>query len=522
MTLLTRQLRVPLVILIAVALVAGYKAMSRVGYSTVNVTQATRTDIELYNENRERFMLAVGDSVAIDACANDGQRGDMYFFVHECTSDRPELFQWTIYGDSVVRLQNRKLYGLKPGRFSIKVSALGHSDSLAGEILAPVSLELSVYDTTLHLGDELVVGSRVTTAGRLRHRVDQVDFYNPSAGAALWEEPLQWAYPPARRLLARGLGVTCLGLSGYSRITWLKVAVVDSSGLSRSDGKPIDPRSSWFDCQKSSLYRPVVQPVERAPAPQPALADSDIAAGAKKAFAYQRCVARAREKGDTGNNYDAKPALRRCGDSVAAMSPDWKLRDADDYLGTAIFGHPVSNDSAEQRSLVLNFRQGTLEFREFRPGPPYVYGMSATVGGNEYPAILAAAACAELLSSRTGKPAPTIDSLLDFANLVWLASTPGDRPAGCKAELLRFRPRAVGERADTRVHESGAFLLRYSHGGGQVIFTIRPARWAETGVFSYRRDGSSPMIRTTDNRDPRVGDEFLDPSSMVWSLRRPN
>jgi hypothetical protein len=450
----------------------------------------------------------------------------MYLFVHECTSHRPELFQWTVFGDSIVRLQNRRLYGLRPGRFSIKVTALGHSDSLAGEILAPVSLELSVYDTMLHVGDELVVGSRLTLAGGGRPRIDEVHFYNGTGGNGLSEEPLRWAYPRATRLLAQGLGVTCLGLSGYSKITWLKVAVVDSAGLTRSDGKPVDPRLDWFNCQKTSLYHPVAQPTERAPPPQPALADSDIAAGVKKALAFELCTAREQVKGDTGGMYDLPPALDHCADQVQAIVPDWTVDNGSrsQHGGgtyTISFVHLLAGNGGEKRRLVLDQSQGTLMMQEYREGPPSAYGMDAMLEGGENPAILSAVACARLHRARTGRPAPTIDSLLTFARNVWMESTPGDRPSHrCQADALRFRPRRKGEAQDLRVHESEVFVLRYSPHPKSVTLITRPVRWGETGVVSYRSEESGARFRTYENRDPRPGDEFIHPDRGYWVLPR--
>jgi hypothetical protein len=322
------------------------------------------------------------------------------------------------------------------------------------------------------------------------------------------------------RLLARGPGLTCLGLNGYNKITWLRVVVVDSAGMARYDGKPVDPK--LLNCRLPAVDRGVAQPTERTALPASALADSDIAAGARKAFAFELCVAREQVKGDTGGMYEVRPALDRCADSVAAVAPGWTLGRRSGQGGatySATFEHVLSPEGGETRDLEISSSEGTVYTREFRKGPPFVYGMRARIQGDEYTALRVAASCAKLYHSRAGKPAPSIDTLIAFARSVWLESTPGDRPShACKADGLRFRPRLSGEASDSRVHESGVFTLRYSPRAGMLV--VRPLRWGETGVVSYRSDPTRGMMRTFENREPAPGDEYLHPRLGYWVLPR--
>lgn len=513
-----RFVSLPLAVFLLLGLIV-YRVSASYGYTINNLLRTTRIGLELYHGNRERFVLTAGDSVPIDACISDGV--DMYLLVHDCSRWHPRLFHWDISGDGVVRLENRKLYGVKPGRFTVRVRALGHSDSLTGEILEPVSLTLSTYDTTLHVGDEIVVGAAVRSPAGAMPRIESVGFYEPYPNTSItWQEPLEWSYPNGMRLLARGPGVTCLGLTGYNKITWLRVAVVDIRGMARYDGKPVDPKR--LICGEPAIDHGVPQPTERAGPPVSALADSDIAAGARKAFAFERCMAGEQEKGDTGRAYRSAPALRLCADSVAPLAPEWSLtRRSEEGLSayTASFIHFVSTDSSERRQLHLNSSQGSLEMSESRSGPKLIYGMRARLQGDEYLALLAARDCARLYRTRNGKTAPSIDQLIDFARAVWLETTPGKRPAHhCRAESLRFRPRIAGESRDSRVHESGRFGLRYSPESGTVV--VRPVRWGDTGVISYWADEAGHLFRTFENRDPGPGDAYMHRRNNYWVYPR--
>jgi hypothetical protein len=511
-----RQRFVPLTI--AAFLLLGlivYRVSASYGYTINNLLRTTRIGLELYHGNRERFVLTAGDSVPIDACISDGV--EMYLLVHDCSRWHPRLFHWDVSDDRVVRLENRKLYGITPGRFTVRVRAMGHSDSLSGEILEPVSLTLSTYDTTLHVGDEIVVGAAVRSPTGGTPRIESVGFYEPYPNTTItWQEPLEWAYPNGMRLLARGPGVTCLGLTGYNKITWLRVAVVDNHGMARYDGKAVDPKR--LVCGEPAIDHAVPQPTERAGPPVSALADSDIAAGARKAFAFERCMTREQEKGDTGRANRSGPALRLCADSVARLAPEWSLtRRSEEGISaySAWFTHILSTDSSERRQLHLSSSQGSLEMTEFRSGPKPIYGMRARLQGDEYLALLAARDCIQLYRTRHGKAAPSIDQLIDFARAVWLETMPASRPVHhCRAESLRFKPRGAAESRDSRVHESGTFGLRYSAESGTVV--VRPVRYGETGVVSYAADESGHLFRTLENRDPRPGDAYMHPRDNYW------
>jgi hypothetical protein len=515
---LPKALKVTLVVL---ALLLGYRVAAGFGYSALNLLFTTR--VELNTVDRERLLLTVGDSVTFDACILDGEPGSMSFFVHDCASQHPRLFRWTIEGDGRVRRGPQRLYGEKPGQFTIHVWALGRTDSLAGEVLPPVSLTLSTYDTTLRVGEELVVGSRVVAPGRQRPQIEGVNFYDPGDNwTSVHQEPMHWAYPLATRLIARGLGVACLGLAGYNKLSWLKVAVVDSDGLTRRDGKAVDPKA--VSCRNPAMDGGQEQPTQRAPAPTPALADPDIAAGARKAFAYQLCLARRRLRANVASGYRVEADLGLCTDSVARIAPDWQLtrREGDggaDY--TATFTHLLSPATRERRELSLSSERGTLDLQESREDPDFIYGMRARLQGDEAETLQVAWECAKLYRRTNGRAAPSIDHLVDSLlrslSAAKLRLPPGDRDwEDCTPQDLRFRRRAAGERSDTRVHESGRFVLRYSVGPSGVTMAVRPVRWGETGIISYRREELTGMFRTFENREPVATDEYFHPQRRNW------
>ena len=521
---------------LALALIA-YQIPARMGFTIMNLLRTTRVNLNTAAVNPDRVVFAVGDSIFFDACISDGV--DMYLFVHDCAKWHPYLFRWSTSGDGVVRRGVGKLYGVKPGHFTIAVRALGHTDTLSGEIIEPVVLTASTYDTTLRVGEELLVGSQVVPPPGGRRRIEPVTFGDPvgDAAEAIRQEPVPWAYPAAIRLSAHAPAVRCFELTGYHQLTWLKVSVVDSVGMTRQNDRPVDP--SRVSCDGIRPDFRAARPTERAPLPVSALGDSDIAAGARKAFALELCVARRRMAADTGGAfYRVTQDLRSCADSVSPLAPEWPITTpgvskpftlpgrpqvpasvqfGEDYEVT--FSHPVSTDSNDTRNLILSSNSGVLELKEIRTGPPFVFGPQATIQGTELETLKAALACANLYRERNGRDVASLDSLLRFAAGAWAAMDPQERPSTrCRGDRLHFRPHSPELSATTALYESGQFTLQYHLARSGRSFVVRPVRWGESGVLSYALEEPGPIRRTVENRAPVVTDEFylLDPGSWYF------
>jgi hypothetical protein len=389
--------RIAAVALGVIVIAAGtvYVLAAREGFTVNNLLHASRVDITLFQADRNGFILTADDSIPLDACIHDGNRGDMYFFVQDCASRYPRLFAWSTSGEGRVRRGQQKLYGEKPGRFIISVRALGFTDSLAGEIVPAVSLLLSTYDTTLHPGEEIVVGSLLKPKTDEHVPVSSLELYDREQGNTIRLTRLDWAYPPAARIPTGGRG--------------------------------------------------------------------------------------------------------------------WSY--------SVFLNHPLSADGTEQREIDIDAPKGTVTVQEARSAPKFTYGPQARVQGDEDMALHSAVSCLTLHRARTGRVPPSLDSLVTFARALRDTTRLGTPlPGNCDYDALRFRAAEHGTPANSRVHESGLFSLRYTPRASGCLLVVRPLRYGETGVVSYRYEDPDGWRRTFENREPAPIDDYLDRDRRIWMV----
>jgi hypothetical protein len=135
-----------------------------------------------------------------------------------------------------------------------------------------------------------------------------------------------------------------------------------------------------------------------------------------------------------------------------------------------------------------------------------LYGQVVKLHGEELTAIRSAAACAQVHERETGRVAPSFDSLRAFALSKW-AEKRKSTPEGCDyGELAAFTPVSSAEK-NVMGHESGRFTMRYLPRGAHAAIEVRPVRYGETGVVSYRYEAPALLLRTLEDRAPNARDE---------------
>jgi hypothetical protein len=67
------------------------------------------------------------------------------------------------------------------------------------------------------------------------------------------------------------------------------------------------------------------------------------------------------------------------------------------------------------------------------------------------------------------------------------------------------------------IHESGRFAMRYLALSAHAAIEVRPVRYGETGVASYRYEAPALLLRTLDDRAPNARDERYDAKAQGWS-----
>lgn len=503
-------------------LCAAYVAQCTfVGYTPTKALLTTRVSLTTWTTGRDPVTLGVGDSVAVEACIRDGQDGSMYFFVSDCARFHPLLFDFDTDAPRVVRLGRQgTIHALAPGHFKVRVRSMGKSSTLEGDVVERVSLALSVRDTTLRVGQEIVVGWSASRPDGSPAPLAELEF-----GSSTLEtdhvapmQTLPWGFPGAARITARHPGHGCYRLTGVNQTRWLSVVVVDEQGQTRDiDHHPTSP-DRLESCGRSS---PPLAPGERlAPPPTAAIDVPRIRAAASHFFVIEACLdTLGRRLGRLPKPGEEQGVVGRCLDAPteAASTDGWRADDFRPSYPNFELNLEQSNGDRDGDYARVGYSDQDLVYVESaRRGEKRIYGPTIHLQGDESQTVGAVAACAALHRERTGQLPPTLDSLLAFARAVWLAAPPSERPGSCYEK--HFPRRAAGSPRDASevIDESRRFVVRYAASGEGIAVTLRPLRYAETGVISLAYDEAHGMHRTLENRAATPGDQELVRGSTPW------
>jgi hypothetical protein len=377
------------------------------------------------------------------------------------------------------------------------------------------------------VGQEILVGWSVTRPDGSPPPLAELEF----SGATLETDhaaPMQrlpWAYPGAARITARHPGHGCYRLTGVNQTRWLSVVVVDERGLSRDiDHHPPTP-DRLDSCGKSS---PPLSPGERpAPLPTAAIDVPRIRAAASHFFVIEACLDTlgrrlgrlpqpGEEQGIVGHCLDAPTeAASTDGWRAADFRPSWP------YFELSLEQSDGERDGDYAR--VGYSDQDLVYVESAHRGAKRIYGPTIHLQGDETQTVGDVVACAALHRERTGQLPPTLDSLLAFARAAWLAAPPGEPPAGgCTQRYFPRRALGSPRNANEVVDESRRFVVRYAPSADGIGVTLRPLRYAQTGVISLHYDETYGMHRTLEDRDATVDDPALVPGATPadrWRLR---
>jgi hypothetical protein len=506
--------------LLAVAYVAE---CTFVGYTPVKALMTTRVSLSpAWHQGSGDPTLSVGDTLPLETCIYDGQ--DMYLWVADCARRHPLLFRFENATPDIVSVgPTGTLTALRPGHFVVSAHSMGREQSLAGDVVPRFSLALSVRDTTLHVGDELLVGwtERSLDGGDPPPAAPTLR----GGGVPTSMVDARWAYPGAARCRADAPGHDCYTRSSFGRSEQLSVVVVDSEGLSRDlDGHPVSPERVR-GCP--SRGEPVERPsVARAEAPRPGVEDPHVSPAAVRFFAIEACIDSIGARlGRIPRPVEEGGVVGRCLDAPRADldSTGWRATDfqTSSYPSYEFELHRVPSGS--RRSMrAIYFNQNVATFKQGEElGGRWVYGPWLVIQGDEPLAVGAIVDCAALHRTRTGTLPPTLDSLTRFAAAHWRVVGREDDPTGCS--VRNYPRRMAGARVadpDVIVDESGRFVVRYVAADGPVV-TLRPQRYGETGVVSLRYDPRTGMHRTLADRDATLADpEVVRSDGRTWQAWR--
>lgn len=522
--------RTPYVVALLVAACAGEVAF--VGWTPVKALMTTRVSLAPATGDEERQVtLGVGDSLPVEACIGDGREGGGgRRFVDDCASRHPMIFSFATDAPRVVRVGERgTIRALEPGHFKVVARSMGRTATLEGDVVERIALTLSARDTTLRVGDELLVGWKVVREDGGEAPLSELEFASGTLESDVVApmQTLDWASSGGARLLARRPGHACYRLTGLNQTTWLSAVVVDARGATRDvDGRTVSPDRVESCGQGASPLGPPGPGERRAPLPRAAVDDPRIQPAAHRFFAVEICLdSLGRRLGRLPRPGEEGGVVGRCldaGDDVPGgegwLAGNFRPRFPEFDVDLERAGNGGADGGRS-----LRFAGGELTLREsVERGGQRVSGPLLRLQGDETQTVGAVLACAALGRARTGSAAPTLDALLAFAKTEWVARAPGEQDAtGCDARF--FPRRAIGPPLDGGgwVHESRRFVVRYSADGDGVRITLRPLRYGETGVVSLLYDPETGMHATLENRAATPFDAALVPGATASDRWRP-
>jgi hypothetical protein len=498
--------------LLAVAYVAE---CTFVGYTPAKALMTTRVSFSpLWHVGSGAPTLSVGDTLPLETCIYDGQ--DMYFWVADCARRHPLLFRFENSTPNVVSVgRTGTLRALHPGHFVVTAHSMGRSAEIAGDVVPRFTLALSLRDTTLHVGDEIVVGWQARSLDGGEPPIEERSMMGWGVGVqtATSMDRLWWAYPGAVRIRARAPGHDCYRLSSYNRTDWLSVVVVDSQGLTRHiDGQPTPPERVR-GCVSSGA--PAVPPsVARAEPPRPAVDDPHVSPAAIRFFATEVCIDSVSARlGRIPAPSEEEGAVGRCLDAPRPdLDSGWRAADfrTGSYPSYTLLLQQNGKDrGSKARSVDFAQNVATLHEGQLR-SDHWITGPSVVIQGDEPLAVGAIVDCAALHRARTGAVPPTLDSLTRFAQSHWREIGGQTDSTGCA--LRNYPRRAAWTRVagpDVIVDESGRFVVHYAALADGPAVTLRPLRYGETGVVSLRYDPRAGMRRTLADRDATITDQEI-------------
>jgi len=149
--------RAPYIVALVAAACAGEVAF--VGWTPVKALMTTRVSLVPAGGGAAHVTLGVGDSLPVEACIRDGREGDEPRFVDDCARRHPMIFSFATDAPQVARVGERgTIRAVAPGHFKVAVRSMGRMATLEGDVVERIALALSARDTTLRIGDELLVG----------------------------------------------------------------------------------------------------------------------------------------------------------------------------------------------------------------------------------------------------------------------------------------------------------------------------------------------------------------------------
>ena len=526
--------RTPYVVALLVVACVGEVAF--VGWTPVKALLTTRVSLVPASGAEDRHVtLGVGDSLPVEACIRDGREGGEPRWVDDCARVHPMIFRFVADAPQVARVGERgTIRAVAPGHFKVAVHSMGRTASLEGDVVERISLALSARDTTLRVGDELLVGWNVRREDGGQAPLAELEFASGTLESDVVApmQTLDWSVSGGARLLARRAGHACYRLTGLNQTTWLSVVVVDSRGMSRDvDGRPVAPDRVESCGQGVSPLGPSGPGERRAPLPPAAVDDARIRPAAIRFFAVETCLdSLGRRLGALPRPGEEGGVVGRCldaGDGAPGgegwLAGNFRPRYPEFDLDLERAGDAGNAAAGAGRS--VHFADGELTTWESvaRGEGERVMGPVTRLQGDETQTVGAVLACAALHRARTGGDAPSLDALLDFARTIWVARAPGEPDVtGCDPRFFPRRAAGGVPGASGWIHESRRFVLRYAVQDGGVRVSLRPLRYGETGVVSLLHDPASGMHRTLENRDATAADPALVPGATPaerWRLR---